>query len=221
MGACEIGARLSYLMAMTHYQRGVSGVTQGDVALNSALAWEREGSKWLFQIGLADNLCVTNPNGKFSLRAANELYSQLLRDPTPSDWAMRPLETLGVMNTPHPLPFEHWLEIIVQQSNSLDVAAEPAIEVADQARRHRFLSSLPLGGRLLSLRWVLEAPEEMLDNTARLQRTELLTRYPKYAEAAAKAKQLRAEIAQAGSAGPPPPAPPPTPPPPPAPPPPR
>jgi tetratricopeptide (TPR) repeat protein len=201
MGACEIGARLSYLTAMTHYQRGVSGVTQGDVALNSALAWEREGSKWLFQIGLADNLCVTNPNGKFSLRAANELYSLLLRDPTPSDWAMRPLESLGVMNAPHPLPFEHWLEIIVQQSNSLDVAAEPAIEVADQARRHRFLSSLPLGGRLLSLRWVLEAPEEMLDNTARLQRTELLTRYPKYAESATKAKQLRAEIAQVGLNG--------------------
>src|SRR5262245_55037091 len=38
----------------------------------------------------------------------------------------------------------------------------------------------------------------MLDNTARLQRTELLTRYPKYAEAATKAKQLRAEIAQTG-----------------------
>jgi hypothetical protein len=198
MGACEIGARMNYLTAMTHYQRGVSGVTQGDVALASALAWEREGSKWLFQIGLADNLCMTNPNGKFSLRAAGELYGQLLRDPTPSDWAMRPLEALGVMNTPHPLPFEHWLEIIVQQSNSLDVAAEPAIEVADQAKRHRFLSSLPLGGRLLSLRWILEAPEEMLDNTARLQKQELLTRYPKYAEAATKAKQLHAEIAQTG-----------------------
>src|SRR5262249_36740111 len=46
--------------------------------------------------------------------------------------------------------------------------------------------------------WVLEAPEDALDKQARMQRGELLARYPKYAEAASRARQLRAEIVQAG-----------------------
>lgn len=198
MSACEIGARLNYLTALTQYQHGAAGLAAGDAALANALAWEREGSRWLFQIGLVDNLCVTNPSGKFSLRTANDLYQQILRDPGPTDWALTPLESLGVLNTPHPLPFEHWFEKVVQESSSLEVAAEPALEVADLSRRHRFLSSLPSGGRMLALRWVLEAPEDQLTKNARLQRQELLSRFPKYAEASTKAKQLRQEIAQAG-----------------------
>ncbi|HEY2881706.1 MAG TPA: CHAT domain-containing protein, partial [Pirellulales bacterium] len=126
------------------------------------------------------------------------LYQQLLNDPAPNDWLLRPLESLALMTTPHPLPFEHWFEIVRQQSQSQEVAAEGTLEVADLARRHRFLTSQPLGGRLMSLRWVLEAPAESLGKQAQLQRQELLTRYPKYAEAAAKVRQLRADISQQG-----------------------
>src|SRR5262249_37663786 len=119
-------------------------------------------------------------------------------DPSPTDWSLQPLECLGVLSTPHPQPYEHWFEKIVQESSSLDAAAEQSLEVADLARRHRFLSSLPLGGRLISLRWLLEAPDESLGKDAKLQRQELLTKFPKYAEVSAKARQLSAEMAQAG-----------------------
>jgi tetratricopeptide (TPR) repeat protein len=205
MGSCEIGSRLNYLTAMTQYQRGESGnidaqhnaITAGDTSLTAAMVWQKVGAKRLFQIGLADKLCLANPNGRFSPRVADLLYSELLRDPTPSDWSLRPLESLAVLTTPHLLPFDHWFEIIVK-SSALDTAAEPALKVADLTRRHRFLSTLPQGGRLLSLQWVLEAPEDALDKQARLQRGELLARFPKYAEAASRARQLRAEIAQAG-----------------------
>ena len=93
-------------------------------------------------------------------------------------------------------PFEHWFATVVQQDPQ--AASELALEVADLNRRHRFLTSLPLGGRLMALRWVLESPTDSLTDQARLQRQDLLTRYPKYAEAAERIRQLRADIAANG-----------------------
>ena len=59
------------------------------------------------------------------------------------------------MWVPHGLIYEHWFEAAVSRKDH-----ELAVEVADRARRHRFLSTLPFGGRLESLRWVLEGPKE-------------------------------------------------------------
>ncbi|MCC7086117.1 MAG: CHAT domain-containing protein [Pirellulales bacterium] len=192
----EIGGRLNYLSAIVSYQH--FAIPAGDEALKAALIWMRNGgSKWLFQIDYADKLCVTNPGGRFRSKTAMDLYEQLLRDPTPHDWAVQPRESLAVLTTPHPLPFEHWLETAtggIGQSNS----AEMALDVADLARRHRFFSTMRFGGRTLALRWVLEAPDDSLPNSARLQRQELLVRYPKYAEAAEKVKSLRAKVTARG-----------------------
>ena len=74
---------------------------------------------------------------------------------------------------------------------------ELAIEVADRARRHRYLSTLPLGGRLESLRWVLEGTKELLPQQALLQRQDLLTRYPAYKALLDKAAAVRQELAAA------------------------
>jgi hypothetical protein len=197
MGACEFGSRLNALLALTHYQRGA--MASGDSSLNDALTWFRNGgSKWLFQIGLADDAAVS---GRYSSRVALALYADLLRDPAAADWTLRPLEALTVMATPHLLAYDHWLELVIKQASSIDAAAGDALEVADLARRHRFLSSLLWGGRLMALRWTLESPDDALDNPSRVQRQDLLTRYPKYAELAQKAAKLRAEIAQAGLNG--------------------
>jgi tetratricopeptide (TPR) repeat protein len=197
MSQCEIGSRLDYVNAIIQYQIGA--IPAGDSALTSALQWYKNGgSKWLFQIALADNLCVNNPNGHFDHHVALPLYAQMLRDPAPADWLQQPLDSLAVMSTPHPLPFEHWFDIAVSQASSAEAQAQSALEISDLCRRHRFLSSQPFGGRMLALRWVLEAPPESLDKNALLQRQELLTRYPKYADAADKVRQLRAEITQAG-----------------------
>jgi tetratricopeptide (TPR) repeat protein len=193
MGACEIGARNSYLTALVQYQLGA--IPAGDTAINAALTWEKDGSKRLFQLALADTMST---NGRFTPRVSMSLYQQLLNVPSATDWLLRPLESIALLTTPHPLPFEHWFEIVRQQSQSQEIAAEATLEVADQARRHRFLTSQPLGGRLMALRWVLEAPAESLTKEALLQRQELLTRYPKYAETATKARKLQTEIAQLG-----------------------
>ena len=193
MANCEIGARFNYLTALTHYQLGA--IAAGDASITTALTWEKDGSKRLFQLGLAD---TNSANGRFPPRVAMTLYQQLLNVPSATDWLLRPLESLALLATPHPLPFEHWFEIVRQQSQSQEIAAEATLEVADQARRHRFLVSQPLGGRLMALRWVLEAPAETLTKEVLLQRQELLTRYPKYAEIAAKARKLQADLAQLG-----------------------
>ena len=181
---------------MTQYQKGV--VPDGDKALTMALAWQKDGSKWLYQIATADNLCKTNPGGRFQPRTAMTLYEQLVHDPTAGDWSMRPLESLAVMSTPQPTVYEHWFEFAAQLSDAH--AAGVALDVAELARRQRFLSTLPLGGRLMALRWLLESPEESLGNTAKIHRQELLSRFPKYAESMQKVRQLQTDLAQATTA---------------------
>ena len=77
---------------------------------------------------------------------------------------------------------------------------ETALEIADRARRHRFFSSLEFGGRLESLRWILEAARRSLDQQAQLHRQDLLTRYPAYDELAQQVEQV-ARPAQGDAAG--------------------
>ncbi len=187
MGKCEFGSRLNYLAAILHYQAGK--VADGDKSIADSLTWQKTGSKWLFQIGLADGFVSGKYGAPLGSHRALTLYETLLRDPTPLDWAARPLDSLAVLTWPHPLIYEHWFE------NTLQSGLELSMEVADRTRRHRFLSSLPLGGRLLALRWVLESPIETLDRTQQLQRTDLLTRYPKYKELSQQVRKLRDELA--------------------------
>ena len=194
MGQHEIGARLDYLTALLAYQKGV--VPAGDESLAAALNIERADSRWLFQIKLAD-FYVMDPSGpRLGPHRALSLYEDLLRDPTGKDWACRPLETLAVLSTPHPVVYEHWFE----NTDPLHGGVEQSLEVADRARRHRFLSTLPFGGRLLALRWILEAPAAMLDQRAQVQRQDLLAHYPKYADYAKQSHDLQEQLKSAALA---------------------
>jgi hypothetical protein len=73
---------------------------------------------------------------------------------------------------------------------------ERAVEISDRIRRHRFYSSLPMGGRLLALRWVLEAPEDAISPKALLQRQDLLANYPKYGLVAQRAGAISQQLQQ-------------------------
>ena len=186
MGLREIGSRLNYLTALVHYQKG--NVAQGDESLNNSLNYQKTGSKWLFQIALADYFVAAQSGPHLGAHRALSLYDIVLRDPNSADWAGRPLESLAVLSTPHPLVYEHWFEATLQSG------VELSLEVADRARRHRFLSTLHLGGRLLALRWILEAPSDALDPHTQLQRQDLLARYPKYGELAKQVHVLRDDL---------------------------
>ena len=179
-----IGARLNYLNALALFQQ--KKVPEGDADLTAAMLYMKHGSHWLFHIGLADRLYT---GGGATPRTAAELYSEVLRDPLPADWAADPMEAMAVLVTPHPLPIDHWFEVAMLRKEH-----ETALEISDRARRHRFFSSLAFGGRLQSLRWILEGPLEALDQQSQLLRRDLLGRYPAYDQLDQQVRALRAAL---------------------------
>jgi hypothetical protein len=70
-----------------------------------------------------------------------------------------------------------------------------ALEIADRVRRHRFFSSLPFGGRLTSLRWILEAPVAALDKASHAHRQDLLAAFPQYQALSQRSAEIRNELA--------------------------
>jgi tetratricopeptide (TPR) repeat protein len=187
MSAGRIGARRNFLAALALFQQ--KKVPEGEVPLAAAMKFMQQGSFWLFHLSLVDNFYLGGSGGPGGARDALELFNFVLRDPLPGDWLAEPMESLALLMTPHPLPYEHWFEAALARKNH-----EAAIVIADRARRHRFLGTLPLGGRVESLRWVLEGPKEMLGPLAVLQRQELLTRFPEYDRLRQQAEELHKKL---------------------------
>lgn len=179
------GARFNYQSALVDFQRG--NLSSGVNALASAITDQKNSSRWLFQIGLVNS---SYRDGLISQRIADDLFDHVLREPTASDWATEPMETLAVAVTPHVEALYRWHDLVHRLRND----GEKAIEISDRIRRHRFYSTMPVGGRLLALRWVLEAPAELLTQQALLQRQDLLGRYPNYAKLAAQSVAVRNEL---------------------------
>ncbi len=179
------GARFNYQSALVDFQRG--NLSAGVKGLASSIADQKTASRRLFQIGLVDGNYVA---GKISQRVADDLFDQVLREPTARDWAAEPMETLAVAVTPNLGVLHRWHDLVLWLRND----QQKAVEISDRIRRHRFFSTLPMGGRLLALRWVFEAPDELVTQQALLQRQDLLARYPNYAKAAAQSVAVRQEL---------------------------
>ena len=178
------GSRINYQMARIGMDSG--NLTAGTAALSAALGFQSKASKRLFQIAVVDRLATA---GSVTERIADNLYGIVLREPTSRDWVVDPLDTMTVVTTPLPMPYEHWFELALLRKEQ-----EKALEISDRIRRRRFYASMPLGGRVLALRWLMEAPAEALDDTARLQRQDLLVRFPKFAEASQQVRAIQAEL---------------------------
>lgn len=176
-----VGARMQYVTALINYQTG--NLKAGGAAFASLLAYQTKSSFRLFEIGLVDRLYT---GGVVTDRVADELYGQALREPGPTEWAVDPVETLSVVLTPHLPALEHWFEAALKRKEP-----ERAIEIADRIRRHRFYTTLPMGGRLLALRWVLEAPPEAIGAKALLERQDLIGSYPNYAALSKRAAAIK------------------------------
>jgi len=202
MGTGDIGGRLDYVTALVSYMGG--NIKNGDAALANAIFYMQScgltkpdiagstafrpqpASRWLFHIKVADNAVR---KGKIRLRSAMNVYDAVLQDPTANDWTNQPLESLAVLSTPHSPPYERWFNVALERKE-----IGMAMEISDLARRHRFYSSLPMGGRLLSLRWILEAQPDALTETARRNRDNLLAKYPKYKTLTEQSEKIRDEI---------------------------
>lgn len=186
MREARLGLQQMFLQAMV--QMGRSQVEPATASLHRALAGQRLASIKNFQIVRATELYET---GDLSARVAPDVFRPLLADPRPADWTQRLFDTLAVASSPHGPAFDRWFMAAMERK---DVPL--ALEVAERSKRARFLETLPLGGRLLALRGVLEAPQAELGNEAAVERQQLLANFPAYGplcSAAAKlGQQMRA-----------------------------
>jgi CHAT domain len=185
MASVRPGARWQFEMARINFAN--QNFAEGAANLAVAMKFQQASSKWLFQIALANTFIM---KGGVTERDADQLYSEVLRDPGVADWATDALEALTVSSTSFPESFEQWFLLALQRKEP-----EKAMEIADRLRRHRFYATLPLGGRLLSLRWLLEAPQESLTASGQKQRQDLLLKYPPYAQVSQQAEAIQKELA--------------------------
>jgi CHAT domain-containing protein len=185
----DLGVESLYQTAQLALDGG--GFVPGMKALADAHRLHRPKSRRLFQLELINQLYSSK---EFSPRVAGLLLTELLREPTAQDWQQDRHETLLLEATPHLQALERWLEITLDRSTGGNL--DTLVLVTEAIRRHKFFSQLPMAGRLLALRWVLEAPERLLDEASRNQRQNLLTRYPDIAQRSRQMKDLTAQLSQ-------------------------
>lgn len=186
----RLAGRFQYVAAWVAYQ--LNRPKPGDIALKDALAFGANSGLWNFRISLLDSLL---DDRSIRPRQAATLYKLLLRDPVSTDWTSQPLESLSVLTTPHHDAYDRWFASALSLQKT-----EDAFEIADLAKRHRFYSGLPLGGRLLALRGILDANPRQLVGDPALQRQDLLVRYPKYDQLTVESRTLRRELRNASLA---------------------
>lgn len=184
----RVGAQLNFTQAHVSYQLG--NVAAGDIAVNAALGFAKTGSLQLFRMGLTDRMVGDRT---LTTRGAAEVFDLLLRDPLPARWIQDPLESLAVLVHPHPLYFERWFEVAMERK---ELDGRRGLEITDLAKRHKFLCTQELGGRLLALRWILESPAEALPKQTALQRQALLTQFPDYEKLSQRSRDIRNELGQ-------------------------
>lgn len=182
--ASAINTNWLYVNAMVAYLK--RDIKNGDKAFGEFRGAASNTSFWLFQIALADNAVK---DGAVTERESETLYDLLLREPTDNDWKYRPEETMAFLTTPHYEPMERWFAVALSRK-----AEEKAMNIAELIRRQRFFSTLPMGGRLVSLRWVLEAPDEALSKKGKQQKAAFLVRYPEYKDLSDQAVALEKQL---------------------------
>lgn len=157
-----------------------------DAVLNAAIADQIATSKSLFQLGLA-NQWYDRRQVRASVAA--EVYQTLLADPSPSDWAYEPLDSLARLKASLEPSFDRWIEALTEGRKPLD-----ALLACDLAKRHRFFLSLEMGGRIAALRKTLETPRSQLSPAEENLRDDLRRRYPVYSELLSSGNELHSQL---------------------------
>ncbi|MFI4876663.1 MAG: CHAT domain-containing protein [Blastopirellula sp. JB062] len=180
----RLGARYAYQVALMEFQR--NNMVAGKAALNDATQIQRVASLRIFQTILTNEWFAASV---LTERSAQLLYDELLREPTDTDWATDPLDTITALLNPNGVALERWFHSALERKQP-----ELALEIADRIRRIRYFATLPLGGREMALRWILDAPENSLSTDARLQRQDLIAKYPVLKTALEESKSVRNQL---------------------------
>ena len=165
--------RWNYLNALLFYANGE--IRDGDEALAKVVEGAKVRSPWALQLMRLDNYVKKglSSTGALTPRNAADLYEYLLREPTVVDWAVRPTDALSIQMIAPPAAYERWFCILIDRD-----LKDKAFEVAERVRRERFFRTQTFGGRLLSLRYILMADEELTTPSIRNARQTLLFEFP-------------------------------------------
>lgn len=184
--ASDLGAAWAYLSALVAYQ--TESTATGDKLLAEAMRLLSNHSPHLFQLDRTAKLYRTK---EITERVAGLLLENLLREPTAVDWKMRPAQTLLVQYSPLEAPLQLWMEISLARREF-----ETMVLASDMLRRHKFYRQLKLAGRLLALRWVVDAPEVALTAETRQQRQQLFALNPELQNRAQRMSEATAALAE-------------------------
>ncbi len=181
------GVHLLYLQAVLQVLQG--RYDQGSEALSRALVAQAGVSLRNFQINRTNALYDSRAA---SARVALDLYTSLLADPSAVDWFRSPLDAMTVVTTGHDTAFDRWFLAALERKD-----ASLALDVAERAKRRRYLSRQPFGGRLVALRAILESPESELSRDGLAQRQQILGLFSNYRKLADAGRQIQLQL-QAG-----------------------
>ena len=188
----QLEARFHWVTALMHFIEG--NINDGMTAANAAVAIQTRASAKQYQIFLVRQEASSGEQlSGITARRTLQLFDRLLREPTPEAWTTSPLDTLTSLIVPQD---ETYAAFLAAASNRKET--ELSWKIAEQYRRHVFFRSLPLGGRLLALRTLLETPTTEMSPQQTIQREDLLTQFPRYVENSRQITEIRKELLQTG-----------------------
>lgn len=183
-----LGAKLNYVDALTKYRVGER--TAAWKLLQVAVANRQAASLRRFHLATVESLRSAGRR-LIGPRELEILYSRLLREPTDQDWRTEPLETISWTLLDQTPSMSNWFELLVDRKEY-----EKAVAVAEQLKRHRFYRSLPMGGRLLSLRWLFDGDSTLLGKRFAKVQVDLRRSYPQMEQLSRTSTRIQAELAQ-------------------------
>ncbi len=187
-GRGECGIQAAYAAALVNY--GTGDIAAGDEDLDRALALAQPRTPRLYQTSRLVELVMGGAT-TISDRQADALFTRLLGDPPPRDFAVDPVATLATVSAPRREAFEAWLGPASRRGHD-------AFLSAGEARlRSRWLTSRPLGGRRAALDTIVGADPETLPRAEAARRAALLARRADFARVLDDMAKLRPALTAA------------------------
>lgn len=186
----SLGDRWYYLQALTNYVQ--LRIEEGDQAIRYMLAGRQIRSARIYQLGFLNAISLSgkiSSAGPINLRSVTELYGKLLRHPNDSDWALNPIDSLVFEMFIPSEAYEQWFILLGKRE-----LKDKALEASEEARAKRFLAKQILGSRLAALRYLLEAPENLLPKDVKLNKQNIFVDYPDIQKLAKSAEDLKLKI---------------------------
>ena len=193
-GQAAVGAEAAYAAALAALAAG--DLAAGDADLGRALGLARARSARLFQTAALTELVASG--GSVSDRQAEDLFGRFLGPPSARDFGVDPLGTLAAITAPRQPAFEAWIGVAARRG--LERANDAVLDPAEAARRDRWLSARPLGGRLTAAERLLAAAPDALDPATAARRAAIVAARPELGPLLDRLAAQRAALAAASLA---------------------